>query len=47
MGTWGRRASKVFRVFRLLITLKFSRNAKVARALADRRPVRPAADDDF
>ena len=29
------------------MTLKFSRNAKVTRALTGRRPVRPAADDDF
>ena len=31
----------------LMMTLKFSRNAKVTRALTGRRPVRPAADDDF
>ena len=29
------------------MTLKFSRNAKVTRALTGRCPVRPAADDDF
>ena len=27
------------------MTLKFSRNAKVTRAITSRRPVRPAADD--
>ena len=30
-----------------MMTLKFSQNAKVARALTGPRPVRPAADDDF
>ena len=30
-----------------MITLKFSRSAKVTRALTGRRPVRPAADDDL
>ena len=32
---------------KLKITLKFSRNAKVTQALTGRRPVRPAADDEF
>ena len=30
-----------------MMTLKFSRNAIVTCSLTDRRPVRPAADDDF
>ena len=30
-----------------MMTLKFSRNAIVTRASTDRRPVRPAADDNF
>ena len=30
-----------------MMILKFSRNAKVTRALTGRRPVRPASDDDF
>ena len=30
-----------------MMTLKFSRNAKVTRALTGRRPVRLAADDNF
>ena len=29
------------------LTLKFSQNAKVKRALTGRRPVRPAADANF
>ena len=29
------------------MTLRFSRNVKVVRALTDRHPVRPAVDDDF
>ena len=29
------------------MTLKFSRNVKVVRALTDRRLVRPAVDNDF
>ena len=32
---------------RPVMTLNFSRNAKVTRALTSRRPVRPAADDGF
>ena len=31
----------------LMMTLKFSRNGNVTRALTGRRPMRPAADDDF
>ena len=30
-----------------MMTLKFSRNAKLTLALTGRRPVRSAADDDF
>ena len=30
-----------------MVTLKFSRNAKVTRSLIGRRPVRPLADDEF
>ena len=30
-----------------MMTLKFSQNARVTRVLTGRRPVRPAADDDF
>ena len=29
------------------MTLKFSRNTKVTRALTGRRPVRPVADDNI
>ena len=31
----------------MMMTLKFSRNAKVTCTLTGRRPVRPAVDDDF
>ena len=34
-------------VLQLMMALKFSRNAKVKRALTGRRTVRSAADDDF
>ena len=30
-----------------MMTLKFSRNAKVTCTLTGRRPVRPAVDNDF
>ena len=36
-----------FEIYQLMITLKFSRNAKLTCALTSQRPVRPAADDDF
>ena len=34
-------------VLQVMITLKFSRNAKVTCALTGRSPVRPVADDEF
>ena len=32
---------------KMMMALKFSRNAKVASALTDRRSMHPAADDDL
>ena len=39
--------AKVYCVLQLMMTLKFSRNWKVTRALTEQSPVRPAVDEDF